>query len=166
MFWSGAVAVGVIAIGLAIASEQAILQFHKLVAVSPYLPLLITPLGLMLIVVLTRKFFPGSQGSGIPQTIAALDPKETHKVRDQVLSLRVAVGKLGLTVMGLFVGSSVGREGPTVQIGAAIMHSLGKYARFPRHDLEKGLILAGGGPPVSLPRSIRRSRVSCSPSKR
>ena len=149
VFWSGAVAVGVVAILLAIASEQANLQFHKLVAISPYLPLIVTPIGLMLVVVLTRKVFPGSQGSGIPQTIAALDPKETHKVRDQVLSLRVAVGKLGLTVMGLFVGSSVGREGPTVQIGAAIMHSLGKYARFPRHDLEKGLILAGGAAGVA-----------------
>lgn len=149
VFWSGAVAVGVVAILLAIASEQANLQFHKLVAISPYLPLLVTPLGLVLIVVLTRKVFPGSQGSGIPQTIAALDPKETQKVRDQVLSLRVAVGKLGLTVMGLFVGSSVGREGPTVQIGAAIMHSLGKYARFPRHDLEKGLILAGAAAGVA-----------------
>lgn len=149
VFWSGAVAVGVVAILLAIASEQANLQFHKLVAISPYLPLIVTPLGLVLVVVLTRKVFPGSQGSGIPQTIAALDPKETYKVRDQVLSLRVAVGKLGLTVMGLFVGSSVGREGPTVQIGAAIMHSLGKYARFPRHDLEKGLILAGGAAGVA-----------------
>ncbi len=149
VFWSGAISVGVVAILLAVACEWANARFHQLVGISPYLPLIVTPLGLVLIVYLTQKLFPGSQGSGIPQTIASLDPRETDKVRDQVLSWRVAIGKVVLTVMGLFVGSSVGREGPTVQIGAAIMHGMGKLARFPRHDLEKGLILAGGAAGVA-----------------
>ncbi|MCR4298986.1 MAG: chloride channel protein, partial [Gallionella sp.] len=133
----------------AVACEQANDLFHKLIAISPYLPLLITPLGLILIVVTTRRFFPGSEGSGIPQTIVSLDPKENQGVRDRVLSLRVTTGKIILTVMGLFFGASVGREGPTVQIGASIMHRLGSLARFPQHDLEKGLILAGAAAGVA-----------------
>lgn len=144
VFWSGAIAVGLVAILLALASDYANQTFHRLLTISPYLPLLTTPLGLMLIVMLTRKFCPSSQGSGIPQTIAALDYQESRQIRNQVLSLRVAIGKFLLTSMGIFAGASVGREGPTVQIGAAIMHSIGKFAHFPRHDLEKGLILAGG----------------------
>ncbi len=149
VFLGGAISVGLVAILFAVACEWANGVFHKLLAVSPYLPLLLTPLGLVLIVFLTRKYFPGSQGSGIPQTIASLDPRESSKIREQVLSLRVTVGKIMLTVLGLMFGTSVGREGPTVQIGASIMHSLGKLARFPQHDLEKGLILAGGAAGVA-----------------
>ena len=149
VFGIGAISVGLVAILFAVACEQANILFHKLLAISPYLPLVITPLGFVLIVVTTRKYFPGSQGSGIPQTIAALDPNESREIREQVLSLRVAAGKIILTIVGLFFGASVGREGPTVQIGASIMHSLGNFARFNKHDLEKGLILAGGAAGVA-----------------
>lgn len=149
VFWSGAISVGLVAILFAVASEWANGVFHRLLVISPYLPLLVTPLGLALIVFTTRKFFPGSQGSGIPQVIASLDPKESSKIREQVLSLRVTIGKIVLTIFGLMCGTSVGREGPTVQIGASIMHKLGSLARFPRHDLEKGLILAGAAAGVA-----------------
>ena len=149
IFWIGAISVALAAILFAVASEWADNSFHKLLGVSPYLPLLITPLGFALIVYLTRKYFPGSQGSGIPQTIAALDPKENSEIRERVLSLRVAFGKILLTVGGFFFGASVGREGPTVQIGASIMHSLGRFTRFPQHDMDKGLILAGAAAGVA-----------------
>jgi H+/Cl- antiporter ClcA len=149
LFWSGAVSVGLAAILLAVAAEWANGIFHKLLSISIYLPLIVTPLGLALVVYLTRNFFPGSQGSGIPQTIASLDPTESDAVRSRVLSLRIAIGKIALTVFGLMCGASVGREGPTVQIGASIMHSLGNFARFPKHDVEKGLILAGGAAGVA-----------------
>ncbi|MGA8864323.1 MAG: chloride channel protein [Gallionella sp.] len=149
VFWSGALSVGVAAILFAVAAEWANGVFHKMLAISSFLPLLVTPLGLALIVYITRKYFPGAQGSGIPQVIASLDPKESSKVREQVLSLRVTVGKIILTILGLMCGTSVGREGPTVQIGASIMHRLGTLARFPKHDLEKGLILAGAAAGVA-----------------
>lgn len=149
VFWCGAISVGLVAILFAIACEWANGIFHTLLTISPYLPLLLTPLGLVAIVVITRKYFPGAQGSGIPQTIAALDPRENSQIRDQVLSLRVTIGKIFLTIAGLMFGTSVGREGPSVQIGASIMHSLGKLARFPKHDLEKGLVLAGAAAGVA-----------------
>lgn len=149
VFWSGAISVGLVAVMFAFACEQANNVFHRLLAISPYLPLLIPPLGLMLVVATTRKFFPGSQGSGIPQTVAALEPSETEELRDRMLSLRVMVGKIVLTISGLLFGGSVGREGPTVHIGACIMHNFGKLAHFPKHDLEKGLILAGSAAGVA-----------------
>ena len=61
-----------------------------------------------------------------------------------MLSLRIAVGKVALTLLGLACGASIGREGPTVQVGAAIMHTLGRWLRLPRHDLQRALVLAGG----------------------
>jgi H+/Cl- antiporter ClcA len=149
IFWSGAICVGLVAILFAIACEKANGLFHKLIAISPYLPLLITPLGLVLIVIITRKFFPGSQGSGIPQAIASLEPNEEYEIREQVLSVRVTIGKIFLTIFGLMFGASVGREGPSVQIGASIMHSMGKFAHFSKHDIERGLILAGAAAGVA-----------------
>lgn len=107
------------------------------------------PFGFALIVFLTRKYFPEARGSGIPQTIASLDPEEGTRVREKLLSLRVMIAKIILTIMGLMFGSSVGREGPTVQIGASIMHKLGGLAKFAKHDLDKGLILAGAAAGVA-----------------
>ncbi len=149
VFGIGALSVGLAAILFAVICEWANGMFHKMLAISPILPLVLTPLGFALIVYLTRKYFPGSQGSGIPQAIATLDPNESDEIRKQVLSVRVTLGKIGLAVMGFFFGASVGREGPTVQIGASIMHNIGKLARFPQHDVEKGLILAGSAAGVA-----------------
>lgn len=148
LFWAGALAVGGAAIVFALASEEANGLFRKLVGISPFLPLIVTPAMLALCVWITRRFFAGSQGSGIPQTIAALQMRDSG-ARDGVLSLRIAGGKIFLTVLSLLGGASVGREGPTVQIGASIMHSVGRFVRFPRRELHRGLILAGGAAGVA-----------------
>ncbi|TIX02847.1 MAG: chloride channel protein, partial [Mesorhizobium sp.] len=64
--------------------------------------------------------FPGSQGSGIPQAIAARHLRDEED-RSRILSLRLEAGKIALTVVGLACGASIGREGPTVQVGASLM---------------------------------------------
>jgi H+/Cl- antiporter ClcA len=148
VFWTGAVLVGLAAVAFAIASEHAVELFKKLVALAPWAPLIVSPLGLILVTWLTRRFFPGAQGSGIPQTIATLDTRG-QALRDSLLSIRIAIGKILLTILGLLSGASIGREGPTVHIGAAIMHSAGRLAHFPPHYLERGLILAGGAAGIS-----------------
>jgi len=74
LFWSGAVAVGATAAFFAIGSEHAIDWFGRLIAPSPWLALLVTPAGLALTAYLTRRYFSGAQGSGIPQTIPPCTP--------------------------------------------------------------------------------------------
>lgn len=145
VFWGGAILVGLVSALFALGSEAASHLFRQIESQSPYLPLLLTPAGLVLIAWLTRRYFPGAQGSGIPQAIAALEmsPNMYH-LRRTVLSLRIAIGKIFLTLLGLLCGASIGREGPTVHIGAAIMYSVGHRAHFPRHYLDKSLIIAGG----------------------
>lgn len=139
VFWAGAVLVGLVCALFAVLAEHANQIFFDVAADNPLLPLVITPLGLVAIAWLTQKVFPGSQGSGIPQAIAALETRS----KSALLSVRIAVGKILLTLLGLAAGASIGREGPSVHIGASIMYSLGRFARFPPHYMERGLILAG-----------------------
>ena len=134
--------VGIAAAIFAIASEYANDVFKQIISISPYLPFVLTPSLLMLVAFLTNRYFPGSQGSGIPQAIAALHRRQ-HTVRTALISWRIAIGKILLTLLGLLAGASIGREGPTVHVGASIMFSLGKWARFPFHYMDRGLILAG-----------------------
>lgn len=145
VFWAGALFVGLAAALFALMASHADHSFTQLADQYPWLPFVITPLGLMLISWLTRRFFPGASGSGIPQTIAALRLKN----KSAVLSFRIAIGKLLLTVMGLFCGASIGREGPTVHIGASIMYSLRHFANFPAFYYRHGLIAAGGAAGVA-----------------
>jgi H+/Cl- antiporter ClcA len=148
VFWGGAVATGAVAVAFARGSDLALRFCHAATRQDAFWPWLAPPFGLALVAWLTRRVFPGAQGSGIPQTIAALS-LSTVAARDRLLSMRIAVGKFVLTIIGLASGASVGREGPTVQIGASIMHSLGRLARFPAADLDRGLILAGGAAGVA-----------------
>lgn len=148
LFWGGAVGVGLAATAFAMGSDYAHTLFQRALAVSPWLPLLITPLTLAGVAALTQRYFKGAEGSGIPQTIAAIRMEE-GEARDRVLSLRLAVGKALLTCVALTGGASVGREGPTVQIGAALLYNLRWLVRFPRHLMERGLIVAGGGAGVA-----------------
>jgi H+/Cl- antiporter ClcA len=146
-FVGGALAVGGVATAFALGADRANMVFQIIVRQNRYAPLVITPAGFVLIVYLTRRFFPGAQGSGIPQTIAALSSPEA--VRKELLSLRVAVGKVLLTLVGLCCGASIGREGPSVQIGAATMFSLSRSHLFPYEGMQRGLILAGGAAGVA-----------------
>ena len=143
VFWVGAIVVAAVAVAFAQAANWAGNLFLHVTAGRPWLPFVIAPAGLTLSVLLTRFVFPGAQGSGIPQTIAALHMHDQAMV-SRVLSLRIAMGKVLLTLLGLASGASIGREGPTVQVGASIMHALGKLLRLPRPELQRALVLAGG----------------------
>ena len=145
IFWGGAILVGIVAAIFALAGDMGDHVFRSIFDESPWLSLIITPAGLMLIVWLTRRFFAGAEGSGIPQTLIAIEGRGGKALAEQLLSFRIAVGKVLLTVMGLFSGASIGREGPTVHLGAAIMYSLGRYVHLPARYLERGLIMTGGG---------------------
>lgn len=112
-------------------------------ASAPWAVFVLMPLGLLVILWLRDRVFPWTDGTGIPQTIAALE-KGPGELRDRLFSSRVAAGKVLLTTLGLFSLFSIGREGPSVQLGACFMHWAGRWARFPAHLAARGLIMAGG----------------------
>ena len=110
---------------------------------SLYLPAVIVAVGMIVICRLRDRVFPGTEGTGIPQAIAALEIGEGPG-RQHLLSLRIALGKLLLLTLGLFSGATIGREGPSVQFAACCLYVSRRIAPFPRYAIERGLILAGG----------------------
>jgi H+/Cl- antiporter ClcA len=144
LFVGGGVVVGASAVALALLADRVQVAFAHVLGWSRYAALVITPAGFALAVFLTDRFFPNAQGSGIPQAIAARQLTD-HTARSRLVSVRLAVGKILLTLLGLLCGASAGREGPTVQVGASIMFALGRFA--PRR--QPGLILAGAAAGVA-----------------
>ncbi|WP_375775315.1 chloride channel protein [Bradyrhizobium sp. ma5] len=144
IFLLGGIAVGAAAVALAQLADLAQIAFSALVSHLRYASLVVTPAGFALSVFLTNRFFQNAQGSGIPQAIAARHLTD-QTARESLVSLRIAAGKILLTLFGLLCGASVGREGPTVQIGASIMFALGRFS--PRR--QPGLILAGAAAGVA-----------------
>ena len=142
--WGGGVLVGIAAIAFARASDLAFAGFRALLAVSAWLPLAVMPAAFALLAWLTSGPLKATRGSGIPQVIAALDVPDAA-YRDRLLSLPVVLAKMGLTLFGLAAGASIGREGPTVHVGAGLMYSVGKRLGFDDPKALSRFILAGGG---------------------
>lgn len=141
---AGAVTVGLVALLFARMADRASEAFTELVRAHPWWPLAITPLGFVTIAWLTRRIAPEAAGSGIPQVIAAAhDVKKAARV---LISLKAALLKCLFTIAALLCGASVGREGPTVQVSAAIMTV---YHRVLRAPMRASMIIAGGAAGVA-----------------
>lgn len=142
LFWGGAVLVGLTAIGFAQAADWVSDGFRQVVAHNRFWAFLITPAVFALLAWLTEGALRPTRGSGIPQAIAALKV-EDEGFRKGLLSLRIAIGKMALTLGALAAGASVGREGPTVHVGAGLLYSLGRRFGFADPAAAGRFILAG-----------------------
>jgi H+/Cl- antiporter ClcA len=144
VIWMAAIAVGLTVVAFAELSDRAFKLFEALRERWFWLPLLLTPCVAAGSLWLTRRLFAGAEGGGIPQVIAAGAERLDEAQTSRFISLRIAAGKFGLVLAALAGGLSVGREGPSVQLGASLMHAargwLPKgFPIDPRH-----LIVAGG----------------------
>jgi len=149
ILWSAAVAVGVVAVAFARLADVAQLGLRRLLVISPWWPWLLAPLGFFCIAWLTRRYFRGAEGSGIPQTIFALKP-DSGETGLRLLKPHVVVGRMILACVGLFCGGSIGREGPTVHVGAAMAHAFGRWMPHGGTSAQRrALILAGGAAGVA-----------------
>lgn len=87
--------------------------------------------------VLLAKFFPDVRGSGVPQTDVAY-----HLARGKI-PFRVAIGKFITGVLCVGSGHSMGREGPSVQIGASIASNIGRWLNLSPERI-RALVPIGG----------------------
>jgi H+/Cl- antiporter ClcA len=140
--------------GLAIAAftwlgEQALALFLAMQGWHAWWPLIWTPALTALIVWVTRRWFIGTASSGIPQVLAALDVRADPAQRRLFVSLRLSLAKLVLTTGSLLAGLSTGREGPSVQVAAGIMHHARRWLPKGAPVNEHGLMVAGGAAGVA-----------------
>ncbi|MEZ5692077.1 MAG: chloride channel protein [Rickettsiales bacterium] len=144
VFWFGAITVGIISSYFALAVDETNKIFEQWIKPNPLLTLIISPLIFALCAWLTS-FVPTVRGSGIPQVIAARvlrDPKN----RERLLGIHIAFIKIFLTLLGLLAGASIGREGPTVQVGASIMLLCATIGGI---SAQRGVVLAGAAAGVA-----------------
>jgi H+/Cl- antiporter ClcA len=144
-----AVLSGLAVIGLTWLSEIALRTFFSVHAAQPWLVLLWTPTLTAAIVWLTRRWAPGAAGSGIPQVLAAQHEEVAPEQRKHLVSLKLSLAKVLLTSGGLLAGLSTGREGPSVQVAAGVMHHARRWLPQRSHVNERGLLVAGGAAGVA-----------------
>ena len=109
------------------------------------MPLILTPLIFAAVAYATARWAHEARGSGIPQIMAAAqEPNGIGAAR--LTNVGMAISKLFLTLFMLLGGASVGREGPTVQISAAVMVWMHRVLRVP---MTAGIMIAGGAAGVA-----------------
>jgi len=99
---------------------------------------LTVPVGLLLAWWIAKRFAPEVAGDGVPEAIAAL---EIHggRMRKRVIPL-----KLTATAITVGAGGSAGREGPIVQVGAAVGSWVSRRFRLGEEEV-RSLVAAGAG---------------------
>jgi CIC family chloride channel protein len=85
---------------------------------------------------LLSRYFPDARGSGIPQTKFAI------YINDGYISLKTVLGKFLCCSTSLASGIALGREGPSVQIGAGIASVLGRRFGLSKESV-KALVPVG-----------------------
>lgn len=94
--------------------------------------LILTPtIGGLVCGLLLQYVVPGARGSGVPQV------KVAYAVKGGRVPFIDALGKFAIGVLQIGSGSSLGREGPTVQICAGIASTFGKGAALSRENLRR-----------------------------
>ncbi len=125
-------------------TEHAVEYFFAIERQAWWMPLIWTPACTAAIVWITRSYFPGAAGSGIPQVMATLAPDVSPENRGLFVSMKLTVAKMLLGTWALLAGLSAGREGPSVQIAAGVMHNARRWLPDKSQVSEHGLLLAGG----------------------
>ncbi|MCB9344907.1 MAG: chloride channel protein [Saprospiraceae bacterium] len=125
-FWIGSFITGLAAVVYAKlfswAEHGTRFVFHH----ASWLFFIITPFCFWLAWHLVVKYAPFARGSGIPQVSAAIElanPKTKGRVR-LLLNLKLLVIKVFSSLVMVFGGGAIGREGPTIQISAAIFKKI------------------------------------------
>lgn len=125
-YWVGAFISGAIAVVYAMLFNWAESGTRFVYEQAKWAFFLVTPLCFVSAWWIVSTFAPFARGSGIPQVIASIElsnPKHHYKV-NALLSLRIIFVKIVSSLLMVFGGGVVGREGPTIQISAAVFKKI------------------------------------------
>src|SRR5215471_6331122 len=110
---------GLVVVAFIVVTERLGMRLYP-VGSAPWRRVLIPVLGSLAMGYLLYRYFPHARGSGVPQTKAALF------ARGGRITIRTVLGKFFCTATTLACGIPLGREGPSVQVGAGIASVLGR----------------------------------------
>lgn len=91
---------------------------------------IIAPLGFVGSWWLVKKYAPYAKGSGIPQVMASVElanPRERFKIK-YLLSFKILIIKIISSLVLVFGGGAIGREGPTIQIAGSIFRLVNRMS--------------------------------------
>jgi len=126
-----------IVIGATVTLFLKILAYSELSrGVLPFDFYYLLPFALVLSVWLSKTFAPTAEGHGTEKVISAIH-KEDGKIDVSVIPVKTLT-----TVLTIFAGGSVGKEGPGAQIGAGVASFLSNLLKFRKKDRKK-LVICG-----------------------
>lgn len=128
-FWVASLLTGLIAVFYSKIFAFVEDKSHYIYEHTSWLFLLLAPASFLLARWMVKKFAPYSRGSGIPQVMAALElanPKQ-NKLINKLLNLRVIAIKILSSLVMVFGGGIVGREGPTIQIAGSVFRKVNMW---------------------------------------
>jgi CIC family chloride channel protein len=129
---------GLSAVLFAVAIDQ---TSHRLFGLAPsQLRLFLVPLLVSVVTgILLAKVFTGARGSGVPQT------KTAYHLASGTIPVRVTIGKFITGVLTIGAGHSLGREGPSVQIGAGLASLIGRWLQLPPRLVQRLIPVGAAG---------------------
>jgi len=89
-----------------------------------YSMIFIPALGALIVGILCTTLAPDAKGHGVPEVLKAI------ALPHGKITLRVVLVKLFASAISIGSGSSVGREGPSVQIGAGVGSTVGRFFKL------------------------------------
>lgn len=111
--------VGLVVVGFIVVTERLGARLYPSDA-APWRRLVTPTIGALVSGLLLARYFPDARGSGIPQTKVALFLHEGY------ITFRTVFGKFLCSSISLASGIALGREGPTVHVGAGIASVVGR----------------------------------------
>lgn len=128
-FWIGSLVTGIIAVCytklFAWAGNGTLYIFNH----AGWVLFILTPACFVLAWWIVHRWAPYARGSGIPQVTAAIElsnPRHNFVV-NKLLSLRVIFIKILSSLVMIFGGGAIGREGPTIQVAASIFKKINDW---------------------------------------
>lgn len=119
---------------------------QSIFAETPWLLFIFTPLCFLAAWLVVHYGAPFARGSGIPQVVASLELTGTDQQRKVpfLVGGKIIAVKMLSSIIMVFGGGAVGREGPTIQISGAIFRMIGKIlpVKWPKYS-ERVMILTG-----------------------
>ncbi len=146
-FWIASLLTGVMAVGYEKVFGWAEQVSFTWLSRMPLQAFGFTPVAFLISWALVYYLAPAARGSGIPQVMAGIDLSNPaqHRHTEYLLSLRVAAVKVVSSVVLLLGGGVIGREGPTIQVSAAIFRAINRLQPAGWPQLSRQIALVTGG---------------------